>query len=123
MEFFTKGKAVKLRSHLDKYLTADDDKSTVRQSRNAVSKGATWTVEIVDDKANAIRLRSYHGTYLTASESPFLLGMTGKKAIQAGIEDHAAGAAVEWEPERDGFQVRLRSWCGKYLRGNGGSPP
>ncbi|XP_028214959.1 uncharacterized protein LOC114397021 [Glycine soja] len=27
---------------------------------------------------------------------------------------------LEWEPITDGFHMKLRSWCGKYLRGNSG---
>lgn len=30
---------------------------------------------------------------------------------------------AQWVPVRDGFQVKLRSWCGTFLRGNGGTPP
>lgn len=30
---------------------------------------------------------------------------------------------IEWEPIRDGFQVKLRGFGGKYLRANGGTPP
>lgn len=30
---------------------------------------------------------------------------------------------VEWEPIRDGFQVKLRGFGGNYLRANGGTPP
>lgn len=127
MEFFSKGKAVKLRSHLDKYLVARDDRETVRQSRT-VSRKATWTVERVENKSDTIRLKSCHGSYLTATDAPFLLGMTGCKVVQtAEITERCEGAVpdlrIEWVPERDGFQVRLRSWCGKYLRANGGTPP
>ena len=126
MELFSKAKAVKLRSHLDKYLVAGDDRETVRQSRNAASRKAAWTVERVENKSNAIRLKSCHGSYLAATDLPFLLGMTGKKVLQAEMESRdgvVSDHKFEWEPERDGFQVRLRSWCGKYLRANGGTPP
>ncbi|PON67467.1 Actin cross-linking [Parasponia andersonii] len=128
MEFFNKAKAVKLRSHLDKYLVADDDLETVRQSRNGSSRKAKWIVEFVENKSHAIRLKSCHGHYLTASDVPFLLGMTGNKVFQTEAERDKNDCVrsdwkYDWEPIRDGFQVKLRSWCGKFLRANGGTPP
>lgn len=125
MEFFTKTKAVKLRSHLEKYLIADDDLETARQTRHGSSrKAAIWFVELVDEKSHVIRLKSCYGRYLTASDMPFLLGMTGKKVIQTELsENNFDNWKLEWEPIRDGFQVKLKSWCGKFLRANGGTPP
>ncbi|KAG6758952.1 hypothetical protein POTOM_035415 [Populus tomentosa] len=125
MEFFTKTKAVKLRSHLEKYLIADDDLETARQTRHGSSrKAAIWFVELVDEKSHVIRLKSCYGRYLTASDMPFLLGMTGKKVIQTELsENNFDDWKLEWEPIRDGFQVKLKSWCGKFLRANGGTPP
>ncbi|KAI9169087.1 hypothetical protein LWI28_006766 [Acer negundo] len=123
MDLFTKAVAVKLRSHLDKYLVADDDQQTVRQSRNGSSNKARWLVEFVENKNNSvIRLKSCHGNYLTASDVPFLLGMTGKKVLQSEMEK-SMDWKYEWEPIRDGFQVKLKTWCGKFLRANGGTPP
>lgn len=125
MEVFAKSKAVKLRSHLDKYLVADDDQERVRQSRNGASSGkkATWIVELVENKGNVIRLRSCYGKYLTASNIPFLLGMTGNKVVQSVPEEKNMDWIFQWEPIRDGFQIKLKSWCGKFLRANGGTPP
>lgn len=123
MEFFNKTSAVKLRSHLDKYLIADDDKETVRQSRNGSSRKAKWIVEFVESKHHVIRLKSCHGRYLTATETPFLLGMTGNKVLQTEPSSKLSDWNTEWEPIRDGFQVKLRSWNAKYLRANGGTPP
>ncbi|XP_009360414.2 uncharacterized protein LOC103950890 [Pyrus x bretschneideri] len=122
MDFFNTARAVKLRSHLDKYLVADDNKESVRQSRNGTSRKARWTVELVEKKSHFIRLKSCHGLYLTATDLPFLLGMTGNKVIQAEL-DNLVDWKFEWEPIRDGFQVKLRTWCGTYLRANGGPPP
>ncbi|EOY00227.1 PREDICTED: uncharacterized protein LOC18609298 [Theobroma cacao] len=121
MEIFTKTKAVKLRSHLEKYLVADDDQATVRQSRNGSGKRARWFVELVQDKPNVIRLKSCHGKYLTATDLPFLLGMTGKKVLQT--VPYRMDWKLQWEPIRDGFQIKLKTWCGKFLRANGGTPP
>ncbi|XP_027360448.1 uncharacterized protein LOC113868769 [Abrus precatorius] len=121
MEFFTKTMVVKLHSHLDKFLVADDDAGKVRQSRKGSGRRAKWTVETVEG-ANKVRLKSCHGKYLTAAETPFLLGMTGKTVVQTEYEA-ASYWRYEWEVIRDGFQVKLRSWSGKYLRGNGGTPP
>ncbi|CAL0311957.1 unnamed protein product [Lupinus luteus] len=127
MEFFVKTKTVKLQSHLDKYLTADDDRETVRQSRNGSSIRAQWTVEIAEDVVNdnnnhRVRLKSCHGKYLTATDTPFLLGVTGNRVQQTNLE---AGLEwkFDWEPVRDGFHVKLRSWSGKFLRANGGTAP
>ncbi|MCD7459359.1 hypothetical protein HAX54_040686 [Datura stramonium] len=91
MEFFCKAKVVRLKSHLDKYLVADDDQENIRQSRNGSSRKARWLVELVDndndDAGNShfIRLKSISGKYLTASDEPFLLGMTGKKPSIPGL--------------------------------------
>ncbi|CAN0925803.1 hypothetical protein LINGRAHAP2_LOCUS34963 [Linum grandiflorum] len=130
MEFFTKTMAVKLRSHLDKCLIADPDFKTVRQTRtNASSRRATWLVELIPERngvvrLDVVRLRSCFGTYLTASDSPFLLGVTGRKVTQTSPDGgEKSDALLEWRPVRDGFQVRLVSSFGKYLRGNGGTPP
>ncbi|VVA41397.1 PREDICTED: actin cross-linking [Prunus dulcis] len=122
MEFFNTTKAVKLRSHLDKYLVADDNQESVHQSRNGASRKARWTVELVDNKSHVVRLKSCHGLYLAAADHPFLLGMTGRKVLQAEA-DKSMGFKFEWEPIRDGFQLKLRTWCSKYLLANGGPPP
>lgn len=122
MELFAKASAVKLRSHLDKYLVADDGREKVRQSRNGSSRRAKWVVELVEGKTHVVRLKSCHGRYLTATDRPFLLGMTGERVVQSDFETDSDWK-FEWQPIRDGFQVRLRSWCGKYLRGNGGTRP
>ncbi|CAN6550610.1 unnamed protein product [Malus baccata var. baccata] len=122
MDLFNTARAVKLRSHLDKYLVADDNKESVRQSRNGTSRKARWTVELVENKSYVVRLKSCHGLYLTATDLPFLLGMTGNKVIQAEL-DKLVDWKFEWEPIHDGFQVKLRTWCGTYLRANGGPPP
>lgn len=121
MEFFSKAKVVKLRSHLDKYLVPDGDGGKVRQSRKGSVKRAQWTVE-PGKNHNMVRLKSCNGKYLTATETPFMLGMTGKTVILTELEAGLDGKN-EWEPIRDGFQVKMKSWCGKYLRGNGGTPP
>ncbi|GLT45343.1 hypothetical protein SLA2020_298760 [Shorea laevis] len=105
MEFFTGVKAVRLRSHLDKYLVADDDKEAVRQSRNGSAKKARWFVELVGDETNVIRLKSCHGKYLAASDQEFLLGMTGKKKVLQAVPEKLVDWNIRWEPIRDGFQA------------------
>ncbi|KAK9052440.1 hypothetical protein SSX86_029069 [Deinandra increscens subsp. villosa] len=123
MEFFNKAKVVRLRSHLNKFLVADDDQHTVRQSRNGSSVKARWTVETVDEKSHVIRLKSCSsGKYLTPSSDPFLTGMTGKKVVQ-DIQANKRDSSVEWEPIKEGELVKLRAKGGKFLRGNGGTPP
>lgn len=123
MEFFDKAKAVKLRSHHNKYLIADDDKKSVRQSRNGSTRKVRWIVERVDHNPQAVRLKSIHGGYLTASTTSFLLGFTGNRVTQSRPE-HPRDLSIEWVPVRDGFQVRLvTAFGGTCLRGNGGTPP
>ncbi|WJX57014.1 hypothetical protein P8452_42614 [Trifolium repens] len=125
MEFFNKSKIIKLRSHLDKYLIIDDNhigKHKLRQSRNGTVRRAQWTIEQLENNPHLIRLKSYNGKYLTATETPFPLGLTAKTVILTELENGLDGKN-EWEPIRDGFQVKLMSWCGKYLKGNGGAPP
>ncbi|KAL8172370.1 hypothetical protein V2J09_024174 [Rumex salicifolius] len=114
---------VRLRSHGHKYLVAGNDGETVRQSRQGNTSRARWTVEIVDHGGRiTIRLQSCHGKYLSASDDAFLLGATGKKAVLATPATEA-DVSVEWEPIREGFQVKLRSRKGKFLRANRGPPP
>ncbi|KAG5112218.1 hypothetical protein JHK82_035487 [Glycine max] len=113
-------KVVRLRSHHDKYVLADDDQENVFQDRNGCYRNAKWTVEIVEN-SNIIRLKSCYGKYLTASNMPFILRGTGKKVLQT--LPTRLNSSVEWEPIREGVQVRLRTRYGQYLRGNGGLPP
>lgn len=123
MDIFDKFKSVKLRSHLDKYLVADEDQKTVRQSRRGSNtRNARWTVELVENKPHVIRLKSCHGLYLTATDMAFLLGATGEKVLQSEA-DKLSDWKFEFEPIVDGFQMKFRTWCGKYLRANGGPPP
>ncbi|KAJ6844654.1 uncharacterized protein M6B38_290930 [Iris pallida] len=122
MELFKSAKAVRLRSHHNKYLVAEEDEESVRQDRSGSSRGARWTVELVDRSPGHLRLKSCYGRYLSASGDPFLLGMTGRRVLQA-VPARPDDPSVEWEPVRDGFQARLKTRCGHFLRANGGLPP
>ena len=122
MEFFNQAKAVRLKSRHDKYLVADEDGETVRQSRDGSSRRARWTVELIQGNNHHIRLKSCRGKYLTASEEPFLLGMAGKKVVQdmpVSVKD----TATDWEPRTEGFLVKLKTSRGKFLLANGRMPP
>ncbi|KAL9267330.1 hypothetical protein AKJ16_DCAP26449 [Drosera capensis] len=121
MDLFHSAKAVRLRSHHDKYLLAEEDEESVMQDRNGSSKNARWTVEFSDGADNVVRLKSCYGKYLTASNHPFLLGMTGKKVMQT--LPRRLDSSVEWEPIKEGNQVRLKTRYGNFLRANGGVPP
>ncbi|KAK4773861.1 hypothetical protein SAY87_028880 [Trapa incisa] len=121
MEFFQNAKAVRLRSRHDKYLMAVEDEESVAQDRNGSSSAAKWTVEFVLNSESIIRLKSCYGKYLTASNQPFLLGMTGRKALQT--LPRRLDSSVEWEPVRDGTHIKLRTRYGNFLRANGGLPP
>lgn len=125
MDLFHNAKAVRLKNHHNKYLHADEDEESVSQDRNGASKNNRWTVEFVtnteDDDITIIRLKSCYNKYLTASNQPFLLGMTGRKVLQT--VPRRLDSSVEWEPIREGNQVKLRTRYGQYLRANGGLPP
>ncbi|KAG9455755.1 hypothetical protein H6P81_000263 [Aristolochia fimbriata] len=120
MELFHKAKAVRLRSHHDKYLLAEENEESVCQDRNGSSRNAKWTVEFLEG-GQILRLKSCYGRYLTASNFPFLLGMTGRKVLQT--MPLKLDSSIEWEPVREGFQVKLKTRYGYYLRANGGLPP
>ncbi|CAN6969970.1 unnamed protein product [Brassica rapa subsp. trilocularis] len=120
MEIFKKAETVRLRSYHDKYLLADDDEDSVNQDRDGRCMNARWKVEILEE-ANVIRLKSCFGKYLTASNMPLYLGMTGKKVTQT--LPRRLDSSTEWEPVREGVQVRLKTRYGQYLRANGGLPP
>ncbi|XP_051122033.1 uncharacterized protein LOC127245288 [Andrographis paniculata] len=121
MDLFQKAKAVRLKSVHDKYLTADEDEESVVQDREGTSKSAIWTVEFVENADNIIRLKSCYGKYLTASNQPFLLGMTGRKVLQTLPK--RLDSSVEWEPVRQNGAVKLKTRYGQFLRANGGLPP
>uniref|UniRef100_A0A0C9RLV0 TSA: Wollemia nobilis Ref_Wollemi_Transcript_11895_1529 transcribed RNA sequence n=1 Tax=Wollemia nobilis TaxID=56998 RepID=A0A0C9RLV0_9CONI len=120
MEFFKNAKTVRLRSHHDKYLWAEEDEETVSQDRDGASRNARWQVEFIEGSPQ-IRLKSRYNLYLTGTQIPFLLGMTGKKVLQT--MPSKLDSSVEWEPIRDGFHVKLKTRYGNYLRANGGPPP
>lgn len=121
MELFERARSVRLRSHHDKYLYADEDESHVVQDRNASSPNARWFVEPVPHAPGVLRLRSRYGRYLTASNEPFLLGVTGRKVLQT--LPHRLDSSVEWVPVREGAHARLRTRYGNYLHANAGLPP
>ncbi|KAL5209051.1 hypothetical protein ABZP36_004674 [Zizania latifolia] len=125
MELFERAKVVRLKSHHDKFLYADEDEVHVMQDRNGASPNARWTVERVPHSPGVVRFRSHYGRYLSASNEPFLLGMTGHKVLQASPPSQGgiAVSSVEWEPVKDGFQVRLKTRYGHFLRANGRLPP
>ncbi|KAL4569577.1 hypothetical protein LXL04_025218 [Taraxacum kok-saghyz] len=123
MEFFEKAVAVRLKSHLDKYLIAGEDLETVRQSRSSASSRASrWLVEHVESNDHVIRLKNCYGRYLTATNTPFFFGTTGNKVVQS-LTQNTRDLAIEWQPVRDGFQFKLKSFAGTYLRANGAMPP
>jgi hypothetical protein len=117
MDLFLNAREVKLRSHHDKYLVAEEDEKSVIQSRNGSSRNALWTVELVPNSQSVIRLKSCYNKYLTASNERFLLGLTGRKVVQTSFES-------SWEPIRvEGTRVKLKNQFGKFLKANGEVPP
>lgn len=122
MDLIQRAKAVRLRSHHDKYLLAEDDDERVRQHRNGTTRKARWQIELVDGDLPLIRLKSCYGKYLSASNEPFLLGLTGRKVLQAN-PGRRLDSSLEWEPIQDGFQVKFKTRYGNFLRANGSLPP
>ncbi|CAN4119833.1 unnamed protein product [Withania somnifera] len=122
MELFLRAESVRLRNRKDKYLIAMDDKESVSQRRKGSNKDSIWSVEFVEGRKDALRLKSCYGKYLTATNTPFIPGVVGKKVIQEDLPEKNYPSA-EWEAVRDGFQVRLKTFWGTYLRPNGGLPP
>ncbi|XP_059077848.1 uncharacterized protein LOC131039431 [Cryptomeria japonica] len=121
MEFFHEAKYVRLRSHHDKYLSAGDEENTVNQKRDGTDRNSIWQVEFIEGLSK-IRLKSCYNRYFTATETPFLLGWTGKKVIQT--VPSSLDSRVEWEPIKDGnSHVMLRTKQGTYLRANGFTKP
>uniref|UniRef100_A0A0D3FQA9 DUF569 domain-containing protein n=1 Tax=Oryza barthii TaxID=65489 RepID=A0A0D3FQA9_9ORYZ len=119
MELFARAQVVRLKSHHDKFLYADEDEVHVTQDRNGAATNARWTVERVPHSPGVVRLRSRYGRYLSASNEPFLLGMTGRKVLQAPPPGgRATDSSLEWEPVKDGFQAKLKTRYGHYLRAN-----
>ncbi|XP_006842733.2 uncharacterized protein LOC18432573 [Amborella trichopoda] len=121
MELFNKARIIRLRSHHNKYLFAEEDEESVRQDRNGTSRNAKWTVEFIFSAVQAVRLKSCYGRYLTASNVPFLFGVTGRKVLQT--IPTKLDSSVEWEAIRDGFQIKLKTRYANFLRANGGPPP
>ncbi|KAL3508983.1 hypothetical protein ACH5RR_028384 [Cinchona calisaya] len=120
MELFQKAKTVRLRSYRDKYLTAADDEESVIQDRDGSTKNSIWTVEFVEGR-DLLRFISCYGKYLTASNIPLVPKMPGRKVLQ--ILPNSRDPRIDWEPIRDGFQLKLKTLWGNYLRPNGGVPP
>ncbi|KAD6454723.1 hypothetical protein E3N88_09429 [Mikania micrantha] len=120
MDLFKKAKTIRLRSVKDKYMIGDDDEQSVSLDRDGSTEKAEW--EVFPTGENYIRFKSCHGKYLMASNTPFLQGVKGKKIIQTELKPDLDGS-VNWEPLRDGFQVRLKTHTGGFLRPLGGLPP
>lgn len=122
IDLFTRAKSVRLKSHHNKYLTADSDEERVIQERSGSRKSVKWTVELVEGSESVIRLKSCYGRYLKAEDEEFLLGVTGRKVVQS--LPPKLDSSLEWEPlmENDRL-VKLKTRYGNYLRANGGLPP
>lgn len=122
MEFFNNAKAVRLKSHHEKYLLVDEDEHSVRQHRNGSSRKARWKIEYVEENPHFIRLKSYFDGYLAASDETSHLGITGKKVVTI-TDSKKDPSSIEWEPIKEGYKVMLRTRGGNFLRANGSTPP
>ncbi|KAG5615308.1 hypothetical protein H5410_015132 [Solanum commersonii] len=70
---------------------------------------------------NVVRLKSWYGKYLMATNEQFLLGVTGLKVVQN--LPMKLDSSIEWEPIKVSSLVKFKTSYGKYLRANGGLPP
>lgn len=122
MELFQNAKTVRLRSVKDRYLVAENDQETVSQDRDGSSNKSVWTVEIGGEE-NFVRFKSCYGTYLAATNTIFVPWVAGKMVVKQFLPEPTDMSITDWEPLRDGFQVRLRTRSGSLLRPNGGLPP
>lgn len=104
MDLFRNAKSVRLISYRDKYLVAEEDYEGVNQEEEGQKKSALWQVELIEGK-NLIRLKSFFGTYLTASNLLLFPGASAKRVVQTWPS--FSDPATEWEPVRDGMQVRV----------------
>ncbi|XP_051144586.1 uncharacterized protein LOC127260731 [Andrographis paniculata] len=122
MDLFRQARSVRLKNVHDKFLLADEDEESVTQDRSGSSKSAKWTVEFDENSDKLIRLKSCYGKYLTASNQPLFLGMTGHKVLQT--LPARLDSSTLWEPIRDNDgAIKLKTRYGNYLRANGGLPP
>ncbi|KAL8144496.1 hypothetical protein V2J09_017528 [Rumex salicifolius] len=123
MDFFQKAndRAVRLKSHHTKFLLADaDGQNAVTQHGNGNTKASRWKVEFIPG-ATIVRLKSVAtGLYLSVSDEPLCIGVTGKKVVQAASEE----GSIEWVPVKEGNgRVMLRAHTRTFLVANGSSPP
>ncbi|KMZ70841.1 hypothetical protein ZOSMA_192G00190 [Zostera marina] len=124
MEISKNAKIIRLRSHHEKFLAADDDKETVGQERYGSTRRAKWEVEQhgdPNDVVSLVRLKSCYGLYLTASNTPFLLGASGHKVLQT--KPQRLDSSIQWELIKEGRQFKLKTRYGNFLRANAGLPP
>lgn len=121
MKLLYKAKYVRLRSHHGKFLHANSDEKTVFQHRDGSCKSAKWGIEFGEGMDNVVRLKSWYGKYLMATNEQFLLGVTGLKVVQN--LPMKLDSSIEWEPIKVSSLVKFKTSYGKYLRANGGLPP
>ncbi|XP_058193348.1 uncharacterized protein LOC131310381 isoform X1 [Rhododendron vialii] len=120
-DLYPNGMVVRLRSKNNKYLFAGEDKISVTLVESDSSENVRWTVEFSYESDDIFRLKSCYGRYLTPSNQPFLLGLTGRKVLQMASR---LDSSVEWELVEEGKDwVKLITRDGSFLRANGGLPP
>ncbi|KAH7834814.1 hypothetical protein Vadar_019965 [Vaccinium darrowii] len=127
MDSFYKAKEVRLfNHHLNKFLYAHEDEKSIILHPRVVSEQDRWSVEF-GPAGNTIRLKSCHGTYLTASDVT-LSCRSVKKVLQSKVvpQGRHLDSSVEWEPvaaQGNPKLVKLRTQGGNFLRANRGLVP
>ncbi|CAL9093412.1 unnamed protein product [Musa textilis] len=116
MEFLEGVATVQLQSCHETYLVVDEDSHRVTLRSDRFSDGAWWTVVITNvDGQQRLRLKSFYGRYLAPHPTDASV-IYGRKVFLDNL-----GLDVNWEPVREGIDVRLKCHFDQFLRADSDS--